>query len=186
MEKQEKNQVEIENKEQPEKLSFDKMYFFDLNKMTKTMGKTTLLVILGVVLFNFMFSDIQWWAKALVGLGSFLLVAFVYYDVKYMLGMKKNPFQIFPERKIFRYYNEFEGNKEIDITKIKEIKVYSRPKPEEIFLLEIFLHNKKKEENVNVAGFTQNTIHELMNDIRQFNSDYIITTNRDPKNKEKK
>jgi hypothetical protein len=169
-----------------EKLTYDKMYFFDLSKMTKTMGKTTLLVILGVFMVNVMMTDISWWAKGLFGLGAFLLVAFVYYDVKYMLGMKKNPFMIFPEKKILRYYNEFEGNKEIDITQIKEIKVYSRPRPEETFLLEVFLHNQKKEENVNVAGFTQSTINELMADIRQFNSDFVITTNRDPKTKGKK
>lgn len=179
------NQESQENQAmETDELGYDKMYFLDPSKMTKTMGKTTLLVILGVFMINILFSDIQWWAKGLFGLGALLLVAFVYYDVKYMLGLKKNPFMIFPEKKIFRYYNEFEGNKEIDITQIKEIKVYSRPK--ETFLWEVFVHNQKNEENVNISAYDEETLEELMTDLRRFNKNFIITSNREPKKKEKK
>lgn len=184
IEKEEISLVNIENEDN--QLDYDKMYFADLRKVYQTMGKLTLFVFLGVMLINVVMSGVPWWAIVLLIGGTLLLVAFVFYDVKYMLGVKKNPFMLFHERKIFRYYNEYEGNKEIDITKIKEIKIYNRVKPEETFLLEIFVENQKDEENVNVSGYTQATIDEMLEHILQFNSKISITKNREEKTKQNK
>lgn len=184
IEKEEISLVNIENEDN--QLDYDKMYFADLRKVYQTMGKLTLFVFLGVMLINVVMSGVPWWAIVLLIGGALLLVAFVFYDVKYMLGVKKNPFMLFHERKIFRYYNEYEGNKEIDITKIKEIKIYNRVKPEETFLLEIFVENQKDEENVNVSGYTQATIDEMLEHILQFNSKISITKNREEKTKQNK
>ena len=175
---QETNKQPLEEREM---LTYDKMYFPDMSKYTKTMGKTTLLVLVGVLLINLMFSDVEWWAKTLFGAGAFLLGALTYYDVKYMMGVKKNPFMVFPEEKKMRYYNEFEGNKEIDIAKIKEIKVYSRVRPKETFLCEIFIEGQKNVENVNVSGFTEDVFQELLTDLRLFNSTFALTSGRDKK-----
>lgn len=177
----EKTEISSNDESTNNQLDYDKMYFADLRKIYQTMGKLTLFVLLGVMLINVVMSGVPWWAIVLLIGGALLLVAFVFYDVKYMLGVKKNPFMLFHERKIFRYYNEYEGNKEIDITKIKEIKIYSRVKPEETFLLEIFVKNQKDEENVNVSGYTQATIEEMLEHILQFNSNISITKNREDK-----
>lgn len=183
-EKEEISLTNIDNADN--QLDYDKMYFADLRKVYQTMGKLTLFVFLGVMLINVVMSGVPWWAIVLLIGGALLLVAFVFYDVKYMLGVKKNPFMLFHERKVFRYYNEYEGNKEIDITKIKEIKIYNRIKPEETFLLEIFVENQKDEENVNVSGYTQATIDEMLEHILQFNSKISITKNREEKTKQNK
>ena len=171
------------NQEEVEMFTYDKMYFPEISKYVKTMGKTTLLALVGVLLINMMWMDVAWWAKALFGAGSLLLVAFVYYDVKYMMGVKKNPFTLFPETKTFRYYNEFEGNKQIDMTKIKEVKVYSRVRPKETFLFEIFVEGQKQVENVNVSAFTEADVQELLEDFRLFNKTFELTKGRDKKNK---
>lgn len=174
---------QVNQEEGIELFTYDKMYFPEISKYIKTMGKTTLLAIVGVLLINMMWSDIIWWAKALFGAGSLLLVAFVFYDVKYMMGVKKNPFMLFPETKTFRYYNEFEGNKEIDMTKIKEVKVYSRVRPQETFLFEIFVEGQKQVENVNVSAFTEADIQELLGDFRLFNKNFELTKGKDKKKK---
>jgi hypothetical protein len=171
---------EIETKAGEEEL-FDKMYFMDVTSMNKVMGKTSILSFLGVSLIGIMFSGVEWWVKGLFGLGSFLVFSFAYYDMKYFMGLRKNPFMLFPNRKVFRYFNEFEGNKEIDIMQIKEIKVYTRGK--ETFLWEIFLHNQKKEENVNVSGFDAQTLQEMMEDLKKINPNFAVTSNHDPKKK---
>lgn len=169
--------------EETERLNYDKMYFPEASKYIKTMGKTTLLAVVGVLLVNMMWTDIVWWAKVLFGAGSLLLVALVFYDVKYMMGVKKNPFMLFPKTNTFRYYNEFEGNKEINLTKIKEVKVYSRVRPQETFLFEIFVEGQKQVENVNVSAFREEDVQELLGDFRLFNASFELTKGRDKKSK---
>lgn len=168
-------------KKELEDYGFSRMYFPELSKYTRSMGKATLLVILGFMLINMMRFELPWWAKTFFALGALLLFAFIYYDMKYMMGVKKNPFKVFPDKHILRYYNEFEGNKDVEIDKITEVKVYTRVRPKETYLLEVFVDEQKDVENINVSGFTDETISELLEDLQSINPKYKLSTNRESK-----
>ncbi|WCK57738.1 hypothetical protein PP175_27265 (plasmid) [Aneurinibacillus sp. Ricciae_BoGa-3] len=155
-------------------LKKSKIYFMDATQMAKVTGKGSLMAVLGISMFGIMFSGITWWAKALFGLGGLFAFVFTFYDMKYMMGLRKNPFQSSFNNKTFQYFNEFEGNKVLDVDQIREIKVYRRAK--DAFLLEIFLNNKVREENVNIAGFDAQTKQEMLDDLKAMNPTILFTS----------
>lgn len=176
----ETNIASSESENEKNVLDYDKMYFLSYPKYVKVISKLSLFGIIAIIFGNVMFQGIPWWAKALFGVGVLFLGILIYYDLKYIRGLKKHPFMIYPERKVFRYYNEFEGNKEIDITKIREIKIYYKQKEPNV--IEMHIDNQKDTENVYLAGFDIPTINEMLQDMLSINPEIVITS-KEPKNK---
>lgn len=135
----------------------------------------SMIMGLGLIAIGAIISDLVWWSRILIGIVGFLLGIQGYYDAKYIRGFKKYGFIVNEEDKSIAYYNEFEGNKTVYPKDCSALKVYKKNR--EIYLLELFYKNSKKQENINVSGLYPDDTNEFIGYIKSFNPQIQVSKN---------
>lgn len=163
--------------DQINQLPEDRYFYLDVHQAISSKG--TLTGLIGFLLIGLLFSGEVWWIKGLFSLGGIIFFFLTYLDVRYFLGLHKTPNRISSTTRSFRYYNEFEGNKEILIDQIREIKIYLRGK--KAFLLEVFVDGEKHEENIRIDGLDTPSQQDLLDLLHALNPKIVFSTNRKTK-----
>lgn len=150
-----------------------KEYFY-LNEIIflKVRNKLFLMYFIATALFGVLFSNISIILKCILCMFSFFLIILNWYRAKYILGLRKNPFEINFKDKKLRYFNEFRGNVFIDILNIRNMVFYSRNGIP--YLIEVGIKGTNNTENMNTEGFDYETIKSLVNKLTEINPDILI------------
>lgn len=143
----------------------DDMIFFKLK------SKLFLIYFVSIGLIGVLFANISIILKGIFLLCSIFLMILNWYRLKYIWGLKKNPFEIDFDKKTFKYFNEFRGLVNVDILNIRDIIFYSRNnKP---YLIEIGIKGTSSIENVNTEGLDIYSIKNMTSELIKINPNIL-------------
>jgi len=139
----------------------------DATRVHQQLAKLSILGFISILLMAVLRTDIAWWGKGLMLLMIGLLLAMIFYDVRYILGARKHPYQLILEADALRYYNEYTGIDTVNLLTIKTVNIYFKNNFKTYSLLEL-LDVNGKETNINIAGLSTQDAEWLFDKIKTY------------------
>ncbi len=141
----------------------------EINANKRIIFKSIFLFIISVVIMIIPFiADFNIIGKILFTLGGIILIIYGIYEIKYAIGAREYGIEIDLENKKVIYFEEFVGQRELDVEKIKEYKLYKKGK--KIFMIEVYFDEEQKEkETINLTSFSGDDASSILRYMKQMN-----------------
>lgn len=141
----------------------------EINANKRIIFKSIFLFIISVVIMIIPFiAAFNGIGKILFILGGIILIIYGIYEIKYAIGVREYGIEIDLENKKVIYFEEFVGQRELDVEKIKEYKLYRKGK--KIFMIEVYFDEEQKEkETINLTSFGNDDVFSILRYMKQMN-----------------